>query len=590
MKCNLDSPRALISVVSLVFVPLLSSIVFPCACFASSFPQVVQTVTYAPAKLASDVVPTSHSVSFESSLAHDNLIGEIAEPPFEHDNVNKLDGVEVGTHLGQLAPDFTLSNTEGRSVALNELRGQDILLVFWNIRCPYCAAKIPLLNEVEEGGLKVVSVALGATATQVTKYIEDWNIRFDILPDTHRTVGRAYSVRAVPQPFWIDAEGTILWSGPENGPEIWSYLSGQETQANPSLYLEAYVVPYVGDIDGSVESGWFAFYDRLRRWHDAESIPGSFSFYPETMNSVSFNQIIADMYTSKNMELVLKGEDQYQGRRLDYMTYSEVKQALQAWQGKFVYGLEQLEYSDIEIPVTYNQLLQRFTETIRDAAHDVGFQMYFEQGISDEYGYIDMLPDFDITQYNVPLTTTGMPGPETVFKQPEQIIQDVLDFEDERMLYINGIKVVPLLCHHQDFQVSETSSVANEEKFGIYTTLLTMADDDPRIRLLRPKDVYDLRHKYLGTHILTDFEAGDHGWIAAGIGQGQFEIGVPRSFDPDEGACLTECFGTGPSEDHSANGVNAACTNLDGHMAPFDNLYTNSLTSPVYDFKRMQKC
>jgi hypothetical protein len=85
-------------------------------------------------------------------------------------------------------------------------------------------------------------------------------------------------------------------------------------------------------------------------------------------------------------------------------------------------------------------------------------------------------------------------------------------------------------------------------------------------------------------YILIDFETDDHGWVAAGSGQGKFEIGVPIPFSPWEGECTTNCFGTGPSEDHSAVGVNAACTNLDGHMAPLDTLYTNSLTSPIYDF------
>ncbi|MHA2403749.1 MAG: hypothetical protein ACXADH_12210, partial [Candidatus Kariarchaeaceae archaeon] len=266
------------------------------------------------------------------------------------------------------------------------------------------------------------------------------------------------------------------------------------------------------------------------------------------------------------------------------MTYSEVKDALMTWQNKFINELELLGYSDVLLPVTYNQLLQRFNETIRDAAYDVGFQMYFEHGVSDEYGYIEMLHDFDITQYSVPLTTSGSPGPNEVFKQPEEVIQEVLDFSGDELIYINGIKVVPLLCHQQDFRITEESSDINEAKWDIYTSLLTMAEDDVRIQLLKPAEVYELRHKYLRNYIFTDFGSNDHGWTAAGTGQSKFEIGIPIPFDPSEGACLTDCFGTGPSEDHSPNDVNAACTNLDGHMAPNASVLTNSLTSPVYDF------
>jgi len=262
-----------------------------------------------------------------------------------------------------------------------------------------------------------------------------------------------------------------------------------KTQGPPLVY----VVPLVDDIDGGIDPEWFAFYDRLRRWHDRNSIPGSFAFYPETMNSPEFNKIIADMYASKNIQLILKGEGQYQGRDLDQMSLSEARQALEAWRNKFITELEAMGYSDIAVPVSYNQQMMRFTETIRDAARAVGFKLCLELGDS-EHGYISTLPDFDITQYSVSLTTTSQAGPDEDFKEPEQVIQEILDFNHDQLLYINGVKVVPLLCHQQDFRTSETSSIIDEKKFGIYTSLLTMAKKEPRIQLLKAAEVYDLRH------------------------------------------------------------------------------------------------
>jgi hypothetical protein len=352
-----------------------------------------------------------------------------------------------------------------------------------------------------------------------------------------------------------------------------------------SLDLEVYFVPYVGDIDGSIDTEWYAFYDRLRQWHDANSMPGSCSFYPGTMGNDSFDQIVADMHFSENIDLILKGEDQFEGVPIDVMDYNDIVDVLEYWQDVIIYELEDLGYSNVELPTTYNQLMQDFNETIRDAAYAVGFNMYFEHGVDlDKYGYIDMLPDFDITQYSVPLTTSGAPGPDEIFKQPEVIIQDVLDFDDERLLYVNGIKVVPLLCHQQDFRMSEESSVVDENKWSIYTSLLTIARDDPRITVLGPEEVYRLRHSYLRLSDLTDFESIDHGWTTSGIGQSDFEIGVPTIFDPNDESCLTDCFGTGPPEDHTEFGTNAACTNLDGYMAPSADELTNSLVSPVYNF------
>ena len=79
------------------------------------------------------------------------------------------------------------------------------------------------------------------------------------------------------------------------------------------------------------------------------------------MGDPQFNQIIADMYTSENIELILKGEDTYGGMYLFQMTYSEAKQALEDWQLMFVTELESMGFSNVNLPVSYNQLMMEFT-------------------------------------------------------------------------------------------------------------------------------------------------------------------------------------------------------------------------------------
>lgn len=257
--------------------------------------------------------------------------------------------------------------------------------------------------------------------------------------------------------------------------------------------LTVYVVPHVDDIDGSIDKGWFFFFDRLRRWHDRYSIPGCFAFYPSTMNDEQFNRIIAEMHASKNVELVLKGEAEFRGKRLDQMSAEEVGQALKVWQDKFVAELQNLGRSDIRPPVTYNQVMMGLTEAIRDAAREAQFKICLELGGS-ESGYINMLSDFDITQYSVSLTQSGEAGPDEEFKPPEEVIQELIDFDSDYLIYINGIKVVPLLCSQQDFRISDDSPALDEDKWKTYTSLLRRAKADSRIHLLMAREVYDLRH------------------------------------------------------------------------------------------------
>jgi hypothetical protein len=69
-----------------------------------------------------------------------------------------------------------------------------------------------------------------------------------------------------------------------------------------------------------------------------------------------------------------------------------------------------------------------------------------------------------------------------------------LEFESDNVLYIGGIKVVPLVCNQWDFQLSDGSLVLDQEKWDAYKSLLLRAKKDSRIRLLQARDVYELRH------------------------------------------------------------------------------------------------
>lgn len=146
---------------------------------------------------------------------------------------NEHIGIEPRVEFGRLAPVFTLPDIDDLPITLSEFRGRDILLVFGGIKCPHCAARVPLLNELDngfdEGGFKVIFVALGSTAADAREYIENKNIKFDVLLDRDGTAGRAYGVRRVPEVFLIDSEGIIQYCGPKEDGAIWNFLAGQDS-------------------------------------------------------------------------------------------------------------------------------------------------------------------------------------------------------------------------------------------------------------------------------------------------------------------------------------------------------------------------
>ncbi len=260
-----------------------------------------------------------------------------------------------------------------------------------------------------------------------------------------------------------------------------------------NIDIQVYLVPYVGDIDGSINSDWYFFYDKLREWHEQNQIPTGLSFYPSTMNNEDFNKIIGRMYSSKNIELVLKTEGEINGTNIDTWNYDRIRLLIDSLDNKYVSELENLGYTNVKKPVSYNQQFGRFTPTIRDAIKSLDYKIYIEQYVS-ELGYVELLPDFDITQYSVSFTKSGHPGPNEEYKTADEMMNEVINFDNSHLVYINGVKVVPLLAHQQDFLINDNDVILNQSKWDTYTEFLLKAKADKRIKIIFPKDVYDLRH------------------------------------------------------------------------------------------------
>jgi len=70
--------------------------------------------------------------------------------------------VKTGLAVGQCAPDFTLSNLQGRRVSLASYRGRPVLLHFWAVGCSTCKAEYPdfsrAVRTYTPKGLAVVAV------------------------------------------------------------------------------------------------------------------------------------------------------------------------------------------------------------------------------------------------------------------------------------------------------------------------------------------------------------------------------------------------------------------------------------------------
>ena len=136
---------------------------------------------------------------------------------------------------GTLAPDFTLTDKDGYSVTLSELRGRRVVLYFYpKDNTPGCTRQAcgfaSAYAEFERRGIVVVGISKDSVASH-QRFADKYSLPFILLSDPDRVAIEAYGVwqekklagklglGVVRTTFLIDEEGVIVAVMPKVKPD-----------------------------------------------------------------------------------------------------------------------------------------------------------------------------------------------------------------------------------------------------------------------------------------------------------------------------------------------------------------------------------
>jgi peroxiredoxin len=121
--------------------------------------------------------------------------------------------VEIGTRVGDRAPDFTLPTIDGKETSLSQFRGKIVMVNFWETTCSACAGEMPDIQAIfdtwSSDNLEILAVNHGEREAFVQSFIDSKGLTFPVLVDSDQAISNVYQVSTIPTTFFIDADGII---------------------------------------------------------------------------------------------------------------------------------------------------------------------------------------------------------------------------------------------------------------------------------------------------------------------------------------------------------------------------------------------
>ena len=125
--------------------------------------------------------------------------------------------VEPAHHASASAPRGAWTQLDGRRAALEDYRGQVVVLDFWATYCPPCREEIPRLVELQKRfgpqGLKVVGLNVGGDEDRpkIPDFVKHYQIQYQLGSPDENTIGLFLADDdRIPHTFVIDRQGRLV--------------------------------------------------------------------------------------------------------------------------------------------------------------------------------------------------------------------------------------------------------------------------------------------------------------------------------------------------------------------------------------------
>ena len=113
------------------------------------------------------------------------------------------------------APNFTLTDRDGKTHSLSEYRGKVVIVNFWATYCKPCRKEMPSMQDAWEQtrdqGVVLLAVNYGDSKDYVEQFFSNIHATFPVLLGGDQDMMQKWGVRGLPTTFVVDPEGRLAY-------------------------------------------------------------------------------------------------------------------------------------------------------------------------------------------------------------------------------------------------------------------------------------------------------------------------------------------------------------------------------------------
>ena len=136
---------------------------------------------------------------------------------------------QEGIADGQMAPDFTLNDINGKPLSLSSLRGKYVIIDFWGSWCGWCIKGMPMMKEYYKkysDKMEILGVDCNDPEKKWKAAVKDLDLPWKHVynPKGSTEVLEKYEIEGFPTKVLVDPEGKLVKIVVGEDPKFYLYL------------------------------------------------------------------------------------------------------------------------------------------------------------------------------------------------------------------------------------------------------------------------------------------------------------------------------------------------------------------------------